>query len=1069
MIKSILKIKKSYKYFFLVLTISSMVFLGFQWFRTSGDHRADTASNISSDQLKVIYDNLLSATSNGHDLLYQDNLIGRIAWNEAQFMESLINMYEVTHDRVYLDIFLDHANHVLQVRDDNAGRPDYAGKLRPGWQTGGYYTLGVPVIIPDDHGAPAIEVQGIHIAGNNYTVVEISTEDKDHFTIEVRNNFRRKDPVVIRFENLTLKNAEEKVNTGLNPQSWIRLRVIGNTLPRSGVYHLSDAYRMVLHELHTPIIGIPFLLFADLVFRTPELSSYLPKAKEYVHAFEQSFRDYSNSWREDEEGGYFVFEPGEEFYASGLTVPYNGLSANGRFLLLLWRVTGNIDYLEKATALAKKVRAGLTLLPDGTMTMPYWVKNSLPYNGWQDKISNPINGLYVQCDSDKATEDVSHFSLTLHFIVEAYQMGVVFEESDLNAVVRTFNKRIWKPSGAKTELLCNPDWVKGFYLAHNLDGNGRAYDYAIDAFARLSRWDHSILENALEVYLARYKDVNCVDIDYLYGEIMLGWSILAKCGKRDAIAFTEKPIYPFTLRVRAEEYVNSSKLISLDSDGIPVTDYGTLHGEAGRRYNPTFIANYALALYRDFLDTRDNKLLQQFQKQVQWFLKTKTRRYYNGIEFWVWEFDFDHPLFGAKAPWISALSQGRVLCVFLAAYDLMGNPDYIRAAEYAFRSFIVPTSGGGVTTFDGNIAWYEEVADEEAISSKILNGHIAALQGLWTFWKWTGRMDVKKYLDLGIAAVKRDIGLYDAGFISYYSQYPINPREYAPARDYNTLHIHQLLWLYEAASDPLFLEYALQFARYDNPGWKVTTAGSTDPKDHGPDNLFFQMYSKYWSHNQFPTWVQLDIGKPQQIEGIVIFGYTPKSTARDFQVLVSENGQEWTLVMDKLENNEQYFIQRFEPLRARFIRIVILKDNGNNNVALTGVAVLRKEIIPMVVSDWESFSSENTPVQALNQGWKIPERGWVIIDLGSKISRDIIIELSESADNCEFALYGTDDLAVFGNIVPTGIQTNKNNLRIMLQCFDQRYLKVVFHKGCEGGKLKIGLSCHNICINGGNR
>jgi len=55
--------------------------------------------------------------------------------------------------------------------------------------------------------------------------------------------------------------------------------------------------------------------------------------------------------------------------------------------------------------------------------------------------------------------------------------------------------------------------------------------------------------------------------------------------------------------------------------------------------------------------------------------------------------------------------------------------------------------------------------------------------------------------------------------------------------------------------------------------------------------------------------------------------------------------------MDKLENNEQYFIQRFEPLRARFIRIVILKVNGNNNVALTGVAVLRKEIIPMVVSD----------------------------------------------------------------------------------------------------------------------
>ena len=525
----------------IILVTLIISFLGFQLFSTSDDRKADNAINMSSDELKVTYDNLLSATSYGRDLLYQDNLTGRIVWNEAQFMESLINMYKVTHNHRYLDIFLEHANHVLQVRDDNAGRPDYAGNLRPGWQTGGYYTLGIPVIIPDNLGAPAIEVQGVHIAGNNYTVVEIFKEDNDCFTIEVRNNFRRKDTVVVRYENLTLKNAEKKVNAGLSPHSWIRLRVIGNAIPRPGVYHLSDTYRMVLHELHTPIIGIPFLLFADLVFRNPELSPYQSKAEEYVHAFEQCFRDYSNSWREDSEGGYFVFEPGGKYWTSGLTVPYNALSANGRFLLWLWRVTGNANYLEKATALAKKVRAGLTLLPDDTITMPYWVKNSLPYNGWQDRNSNPINGLYVQCDPDKATEDVSHFSLTLHFMVEAYQMGIVFEESDLNAVARTFRERVYKPSGAKAKELCDPNWVKGFFLAHNLDGKGMAYDYAIDSFARLSRWDPSILEHGLEVYRARYKDANCIDIDYLYGEIMLGWSILAEGGEIN-VTFIEKPL-----------------------------------------------------------------------------------------------------------------------------------------------------------------------------------------------------------------------------------------------------------------------------------------------------------------------------------------------------------------------------------------------------------------------------------------------------------------------------------------------------------------------------------------------
>ncbi|MGQ9765719.1 MAG: D-glucuronyl C5-epimerase family protein, partial [Armatimonadota bacterium] len=562
------------------------------------------------------------------------------------------------------------------------------------------------------------------------------------------------------------------------------------------------------------------------------------------------------------------------------------------------------------------------------------VKGSLPYTGWENRDTDPVNDLYSLSDPDPAPEDVSHFSLTLHFMVEAWQMGVVFQEDDLKAVAQTFTKRLWNPSDAKTEELCDTDWRKGFYLAHNLDGKYRAYDYAAGAFAPFSRWEPSILDRALAVYESRYKDVNCIDIDYLYGEVMLGWSILALKGELPIIAFREKPLYPFTLRSSAEEYVQSSRLVSLDEHGIPVTDYGSLYGGAGRRYNPTFIANYALALYRDYLATKDSALLQAFQKQVQWFLEHGTKREYHGFEFWVWEFDFDNPLFGAVAPWVSALSQGRVLCVFLAAYDLSKEPQYLRAAELAYRSFIVPTSAGGVTTFSGDVAWYEEAADEVAPSAKILNGHIAALQGLWTFWKWTGRADVKRYLDLGIAAVKRDIALYDAGFLSYYSQYPTSPREYAPARDYNTLHTHQLLWLYEVTAEPVFLEFALRFAQYDTPGWEITVAGSTDPVGHGPDNLFFEMGSKYWSHNQFPTWVQLDLGEPQLIEGIVLFGYTPKSTPRDFQVFVSEDGNNWRLVLEKLGNEEQHIIQRFEPLLARLVKVVIQKDNGNNNVAL---------------------------------------------------------------------------------------------------------------------------------------
>ncbi|MBC7239843.1 MAG: hypothetical protein H5T71_07075, partial [Chloroflexi bacterium] len=102
----------------------------------------NTAKTTTFQEARQTYDALLEATSFGKDLLYGDNLTGRIVWNEAQFMESLLNMYELTRDRRYLELFIKHADHVLRVRDDRAKRPDYAGRVRPGWQTGGYYTLG---------------------------------------------------------------------------------------------------------------------------------------------------------------------------------------------------------------------------------------------------------------------------------------------------------------------------------------------------------------------------------------------------------------------------------------------------------------------------------------------------------------------------------------------------------------------------------------------------------------------------------------------------------------------------------------------------------------------------------------------------------------------------------------------------------------------------------------------------------------------------------------------------------------------------------------------------------------
>lgn len=129
------------------------------------------------------------------------------------------------------------------MRDDRARRADYAGRLKSGWQTGGYYTVGVAVIIPDEQDKPALKAQGIHRNDNNHTVIEIGWRGSDLFTLIVRNDSRRATPLKVRIEGLTMENAEAVVNKNLSPNRRIRVTALTTSLPQQGVCPLTEIYR----------------------------------------------------------------------------------------------------------------------------------------------------------------------------------------------------------------------------------------------------------------------------------------------------------------------------------------------------------------------------------------------------------------------------------------------------------------------------------------------------------------------------------------------------------------------------------------------------------------------------------------------------------------------------------------------------------------------------------------------------------------------------------------------------------------------------------------------------------
>lgn len=106
-----------------VLCVCAGLILGFIWML------------LPSNRPETIYKSFLTFTNNGSSFLYEDNLYGRIAWNQQYFMESLIYMYEVTGAAYYLDLFTQQADYVFALRADKTGHRDFSNQSRPGWLT----------------------------------------------------------------------------------------------------------------------------------------------------------------------------------------------------------------------------------------------------------------------------------------------------------------------------------------------------------------------------------------------------------------------------------------------------------------------------------------------------------------------------------------------------------------------------------------------------------------------------------------------------------------------------------------------------------------------------------------------------------------------------------------------------------------------------------------------------------------------------------------------------------------------------------------------------------------------
>jgi hypothetical protein len=494
----------------------------------------------------------------------------------------------------------------------------------------------------------------------------------------------------------------------------------------------------------------------------------------------------------------------------------------------------------------------------------------------------------------------------------------------------------------------------------------------------------------------------------------------------------------------------SSPGFSLNDDGILEWDYGAHFDNLGKWADPFFDSNYALALYRDWLDTgcADDDLRDKFLLQANWLVSEAQMR----GDVAVWPYPFADKNFDLGPGWVSGIGQSRIAGVLLRAEAITGSKKFHDTAQAALRAYEVPISEGGVVTIEDDVTWIEEMADPKGRSFKVLNGHITGLAGILDFYQITKDPKWKDFYDRGIAAVKRDIGKFDAGFSTYYSLLmPSNERPIAPLRDYNPLHVSQLLWLYDQTNEPIFLEYASRFQAYETNSDTFTASSSIDKKNHGPDSLRAKYGSNYWSVGKFPAWLEIASSSPRLVRGVAIDLNLMSEAPSGMTISVSADGN-WSKMMQIDKIDTRYIDAIFDqPVMTDKVRVDIPDDSGDGLVALRTVMVLNSEpAFAPVANDCNHTSDSRRDTKQSNvehafdsdysSNMTVLCNGWIMFP-----TNDATTKVEFLADKtASVRVEESDDLAIWSDLKFTNNQTAVT--------FDarKRFTRIRFDKEVEG-------------------
>jgi hypothetical protein len=254
--------------------------------------------------------------------------------------------------------------------------------------------------------------------------------------------------------------------------------------------------------------------------------------------------------------------------------------------------------------------------------------------------------------------------------------------------------------------------------------------------------------------------------------------------------------FPFITEVYAEPN------IILDNNGVPLVYYveevnGKLIGYQRNPVTTSLKANKFYEMYKKD-NTESSKIY--FLNNANWLVNNLVKK----RNYALLQYDFPLATYSLNPPWYSAMANGLALQVLVKAHEITHDSKYLIAAKNLLNAFFIEVNDGGITYKDSsNEWWYEEYAtnDKNAMVSRVLNGMMYAVLGIYDYYKYTNDADAKLLFDKGVNSIKKEISKYNDNGYSYYDLLG------NPAGKYHQIHADLTKQLYILTGEPIFNKY----------------------------------------------------------------------------------------------------------------------------------------------------------------------------------------------------------------------------------------------------------------------